>query len=508
MPNHIDGKKALYQIKRKVNVEIDKKLRKNSQPKSTIRSILFKDFNSEPVKQDDSSLIYRCNRLDPKAREIMLDVIFNLLLKYELKVRTIDAILSQYYINYYAKPTDLTSQRNIIGLSKVRKILIPKDSDYEVKLRKLAQVIYQDYYGVSVMDEFIYMPVDEDGTKIEEISSFGPDVLWFTSSGIVTKLDKVCLTPDILRNVVDRLSANSPDLRLNKNNSCISTDSLRKDRVTLTCPDYTRFYDFNIRRHYPSFVTKELLIESGSSTQEFEDFLDIIMKFYPRIVFSGDQAAGKTTRLRMVAERYPAGTVIGTIESSYELELSAIPHLVVKQLKANQVDPGKALEDSLRFGLHVIINGETRSGVEVATALQAGQRSSRGTLTTSHAPNAADCIRSYTQLLVRDGLFSNEASALYAISQCLDFVIVPTADNVGDNATGFRYIAAVYEIPKLKESECKDLEPRLLFKANPKTFRLEIVNRISDSTLDFLAERVNYPELVEKLRNVSYRQSV
>jgi len=508
MSKSIDGRKALYQIKRRVNAEIDTMLRKSSQPKSTLRSILFKDFNTEPVKEDNSSLIYRCNRLDPKARVIMLDIIFRLLLKYDLKIRTIDAILSQYYINYYSSPIDLTSQRNMIGLSKIRKILISKDADYEVKLKKLAQVVYQDYYGVSVMDEFIYMDIDEDGTKIEEIASFGPNGLWFTASGIVTKLDKVTLTPDILRNVVDRLSANSPDVLLNKSNSCISTDSLMKDRVTLTCPDYTRYYDFNIRRHYPSFVTREMLIENGSSTTEFEEWLDIIMKFYPRIVFSGDQAAGKTTRLRMVAERYPAGTVIGTIESSYELELSAIPHLVVKQLKANQVNPEKALEDSLRFGLHVIINGETRSGVEVATALQAGQRSSRGTLTTSHAPNAMDCIRSYRQLLVRDGLFSSETSALYFISQCLDFIIVPTADNVGEDATGFRYIDAVYEIPKVKESECVDLEPRVLFKANPKTKRLEFVNPVSDTTLDFLSQRVNNPRLIERLRNADYRTAI
>ena len=114
MSKSIDGRKALYQIKRRVNSEIDVMLRKNSQPKSTLRSILFKDFNTEPVKEDNSSLIYRCNRLDPKARVIMLDIIFRLLLKYDLKVRTLDAILSQYYVNYYSNPIDLTSQRRCV----------------------------------------------------------------------------------------------------------------------------------------------------------------------------------------------------------------------------------------------------------------------------------------------------------------------------------------------------------------------------------------------------------
>ena len=99
MASPIDGKKALYQVKRKINIELDVMLRKHNRPKSTVRSILFRDFGSSVVKEDNSSLVYRCNRLDPKARQVMLDIIFQMLLKYDLKVRTVDAILSQYYIN-------------------------------------------------------------------------------------------------------------------------------------------------------------------------------------------------------------------------------------------------------------------------------------------------------------------------------------------------------------------------------------------------------------------------
>lgn len=504
MASPIDGKKALYQVKRKINIELDVMLRKHNRPKSTVRSILFRDFGSSVVKEDNSSLVYRCNRLDPKARQVMLDIIFQMLLKYDLKVRTVDAILSQYYINYYGSPSDLTSSKNIIGLSKIRKILISKNDDYDKKLRKLAQVVYQDFYGASVMDEFIYMPIDEDGTKIEEVAGFGPDSLWFSVSSITIKLDKVQITPDMLRNCVDRLSTNSPDMLLNKTTSSISTDSLHGDRITLTCPDYTRYYEFNIRRHYPSFIDTQMLIDSGSSTAGFERWLDDVMQCFPRVVLSGDQSSGKTTRLRLIAERYPAGTVIGTIESSYELELAKIPHLIVKQLKANTVNPEKALEDSLRFGLDIIINGETRSGIEVATALQAGQRSSKGTITTSHAPDAESCLRSYRQLLVRDKLFSNETSALYFISQCLDIVIVPAADKLGEGATGFRYIDSVYEIPKVKESECVGLEPRLLFRANEETKLLEFVDNISDSTLEFFSRRCKNTEVLERLRYGNY----
>lgn len=501
----IDGREALYRIKREVGSRVDKELRANSRPPSTIRTLLFKDFTQEPInRKDNTDLLHRCYRLDPQAREICLDLIFQILLNSKIGSLDLDAMLADYYINYFGKPTDLTSSMNNLGLGMIRKILISQESSPEVKLRKLAQVVYQDLYGVGILDEFLYMEIEPNGKKIEEIASFGPNCLWFAASGVPTKLDKVYVPPNVLRSIVDRLSVNEPEILLNKNNPSISTDSLNRDRITLTCPDYTRFYDFNIRRHYPGTITREDMIRNGSSTEEYECFLDLIMKFYPRIILTGDQAAGKTTRLRMIAERYPPNTVIGTIESSFELELSKVNHLIVKQLKANNLGPDKALEDSLRFGLHVMANGETRNGREVETVLQAGQRSSKGTLTSSHAPTAWDCIRSYVQMLIKEKVFTNERSALYYISQCIDFIIVPAVDNNGVNATGFRYIDAVYELPKLKEYEMDNFEPRLLFKADKNTFKLHKIDVISNSTLDFLNKRQPNDEIIRKLGSGNY----
>lgn len=511
MEKEINGLVAMGKIRRQISVDLEVILRKEIQSISPIRVILFKPFDNPTAMDDDSSLLTRCSRLDPVARRKVIKLIYDQLFKYDLKTRTINAILSQYYINYYGEPSDLTSSTQRIGLNKIRRILIGKDSEYEVKLSKLAQVIYQETYGMSVVDEFIYMqPEDSDDTKIEEIGCFAPDCFWFKVSGVDVKLDRVAIPERNLQPMVDRLSRCAPNFTLNPKNPSVSTDSLNNDRVSITCPNYSRYYEFNIRRHYPGKITTEFLIKKGSTTRGFERFLDDIMGCYPRISITGDQAVGKTTWLRRIASRYPYGTVVGTIESSFELELQKLPNLIVKQLRSVDVEPEKALEDSLRFGLAVMINGENRSGKEAATSLQAGQRSSKGTLSTSHAPTAWDFIRMMVQLLIRDRIFTNEKSALYYIVNNIDLIIVPGVDNAGDEASGVRYMSAVYEIPSVKESELDSFEPRLLFKAEKERdgyFPLKQVANLSATSVDFFKGRnpgSTEKERLERLRSYNY----
>lgn len=511
MAKVINGFNALQKLRQKISQDLEEDLRKEVKAIAPIREILFKSFATPTVKEDDSTLLVRCSKLDPKARKKVLALIYLRLCSYDLKVRTLDAVLSQYYINYYGEPSGLTSSNQRIGLTKIKKLLIPKDSEYEVKLRKVAQVIYQESYGMTIVDELIYMqPESKADPKIEEIGCFAPDCFWFKVSGVDVKLDKVCVKERDLQPVVDRLSSCAPNFTLNSANPSVSTDSLNGDRVSITCPPYSRYYEFNIRRHYPNTLTTDFLLEIGSTTKAFEKWLDDLMECYPRLAISGDQAAGKTTLLRRIAARYPSGTVVGTIESSFELELQKIPHLIVKQLRAINVEPEKALEDSLRFGLSIMINGETRSGKEAATALQAGQRSSKGTITTSHAPSAWDFIRMIVQLLIRDNIFTNERSALYYVISNIDIIIVPAVDNVGDEATGVRYIDSVWEIPSMLEKDIDNFEPRLIFKAEKVRegyYPLKFVQPLSSSTIEFFKGRnpsFNVVERMNRLESYNY----
>lgn len=488
-----NGLQILNKTRKEITRDLEEILRGETQPVIPIRELFFKSFSTVIVEDDSNTLLNRCQRLDPKARKQVLELIYQKLMSYGFNERELDAVLSQYYINYYATPGDMTSDNKIIGLSTLKRVLIDKDSDYEVKVRKFAQVVYQETYGMTVIDEFIYME-PHGRTKIEEIACFGPDTFWLKVSANDIKLDKIIIPERNLKPTVERLASCAEGFSLNKENNKISTDSINKDRVSITCPGYSRYYEFNIRRHYPKAITTEERIKIGSTTRAFEAWLDDVMMAYPRVAITGDQAVGKSTLLRSIAERYPQGTVLSTIESAFELELGNISHLIVKQLKSLNVSPEEAMEDSLRFGLHLMINGETRSGTEVSVSLQAGQRSSKGTMTTSHAPTAEDLIRVWVQLLIRDKVFTNEASARYNIAQAVDVIIVPGVDNKGVNATGLRYIDSVYEIPNYEPDKGEIFETRLLFKARKGDFRLEQVANLSSKTIELFDGRNSGPE--------------
>lgn len=503
MPKILNWEESLYDLKQSISIDLDHLLRKEEKPVSPVQEMLFRSFASMVVEEDDSTLLSRCYRLDPKARKIIIDLIYQRLICYNLKLTAVDNILENYHINYYGSPSDITSSNLKIGFDRLKYILISKTDDFEVKLAKLAQVIYQESYGVSIVDEFIYQPAFADGTKIEEVACFGPDAFWMKISGVELKLDKVEVPKRNLKPVVEHLSTCAANFTLNSHNCKVSTDSLNNDRVSLTGDTYSKYYEFNIRRAYPKLLTREMLIKSRSTTVGLEKFYDDVMKQFPVLAIVADQAAGKSSLLRRLAERYPANTVIGTIESAYELELSQIRHLIVKQLKAGKISSEEALEDSLRFALSIMIYGEARSGIELSTSIQAAQRSTKGSLATGHGADIKTWFRSMVQVLIRDGIFTSEASAMYNLVQCYDVVVIPAVDNVGDGASGLRYIDSIWEIPSVRESEIESFEPILLWQADD-NFVPRQLNGISDELYEKWRKRSSDKKALDRLRRLSY----
>ncbi|WP_242855631.1 hypothetical protein [Ruminiclostridium josui] len=122
----------------------------------------------------------------PRAREFMQNSIYFLLIERGeiITQENIDGLLEEYHINYYeniytggdekliSKPIDTELAEYLSRYS------INIDDDFDIKLQKLTQIIYQELYGYGILDELIFDPV------LNEVACTRRDYIWLQYKGI------------------------------------------------------------------------------------------------------------------------------------------------------------------------------------------------------------------------------------------------------------------------------------------------------------------------------------
>lgn len=467
---------------------------------------IFSANNSGAAYKKDDDIITLAKKGSRKHRIALRQLIFEYIASINgLKEKDIDCILEGYYINYYGTVEDLTSSSDIrLFTDFINKILIPRKSDPEVKMKKLAQVVFQELYGIGLLDEFLDFKPDESLKKVEDINYSGFDDCYLKISGVTVKLDKVVYSPVAVKKLCLRLLENS-NKNLTSKNPKVETDLLDGSRVNLTQPPYGSGYTANIRRHYGSSITKTKLVELGSTTWEFEAFKDIVMNFRPRLLIVGPQGVGKSTIIGGLCERFPRNTTVVTGETSFELGLKRIKKLNVIETRTDVLEPEKYLESLFRFAADCLVLGEARTASDVMIYTQMAKRQAYGTISTWHASDCLAGIDEMAKAYLRGGYATNEYEALKELCDCVDFIINPNVcdEKYGDK-TGLRHVAEVCEVPKIKSGFNGDLKLRTLFKFDYNTFELKNVNPISDEMAQILLKRAYLPKEMEVLKSGKY----
>lgn len=475
-----------------------------SRPTSTIIS-LFTNVSKDVSLTREDTLFDLAAKGDRDAKDALINLIIRLLsTEVPVKMSEIDNILEGYYINYYGKASDISSEKEPLLVTFLERILISFDSDFDTKIEKLAQVIYQECWGYGVLDEFRYLGVDpENYSKIEEIQVNGPRQLGLKIGGTNFKLEKLYYPDYEIAKVTKKLSRNSTK-GLTKSHPIVETDLVDGSRVNLTCPNYSAYYTFNLRLHYSNSITREEMIRIGSSSKEYEDFLDILMNFRPRVMFMGGQGVGKTTDIVNLCKRYPVSTTVVTVESSFELELDKIRHLLVQKLRLGEIPDEDLLKSIFRYNAQVMIMGEARGPSDVMLTTQVAKRQDYGTINTWHSGDCAEGMRDFANALVRGGYFKTGREALVECCSAIDIVVVKRIAGKNTKFTGRRHIYQVCEIPKLKLDSNKDLEVNVLFEYDYSTGTLVKKNNISEELLEIFGKRFYDPGLLEVLRSGNY----
>ncbi|CAB1249239.1 ATPase, T2SS/T4P/T4SS family [Clostridium sp. MT-14] len=392
---------------------------------------------------------------------------------------TVDGYIKQYHINYF-EPVYKGDDRDYGRV--INSICISGNSDRDKKIDLLIQIIYQELYGLSVIDPYSY----GDMEGLNEINVNSADFISFQVNGkrervknLYFKDNRTCFE------IIKKSISNSSDDDLRPNNPEIICDNLSGARVTALIPPYSREPSLNLRYEDYKYISSENLIVEGTSTKQLERFMDIIMKSRPNILVVGPQSAGKTTYLLRLISSIPDNLTLLTMESSFELAIRKyFPDKDVKNLKfLNIKSPMDCFKTGLRLGRDIMIDGEVRTPEEAYITLQAMTRQNRGSLGSFHTSSIKNFIPDYKNMLMQNNSYKSEESALYDIARAVDIVIF-IALNL---ATGKRYIQEVTEVIFRPENYHMPYELNPMFER--REGNLALINPISQ---DYLNEAFSF----------------
>lgn len=138
------------------------------------------------------------------------------------------------------------------------------------------------------------------------------------------------------------------------------------------------------------------------------DFLRICVENGLNVVISGGTGSGKTTLLNMLSSFIPSNERIITVEDAAELQLQQ-EHVVRLETRPSTLQSNNAItirdliKNSLRMRPNRIVVGECRDGAAL-DMLQAMNTGHDGSMTTTHANNARECIGRLETLCMMAGM--------------------------------------------------------------------------------------------------------
>lgn len=471
---------------------------------SIMNSIAKNDFNDED-EEDKDTLIKRCKMLDREARKIVLELIYDILSKYNIDEDSIDKMLTNYYINYYGSPSDITTLKNPIVIKFIQKVLISSNSDFDTKMSKLSQIVYQELFGLGPLDEFAYLGVDEKYRKVEELMTTGPNELTIKVSNINCRFNKVVYTEEGLKKIVNRLAVGSVYGKLSKENPYQSFDSPSKDRITISMPPKSRYYDLNLRVAYEGLeITPDIRVKNNSSTRGIEDWYQDMIGCGGRYLVLADQAAGKSSLLRSLLALNLPTSIVAVLEDNFELKSNINNEIIIKEMRLDKEDPTDIVDECVRVAATAIYLGEIRKSEHVQIYMISSQRSSGGCGGTGHAVVPHEWISIWVQLLIQGKYVLSEESAISSILNSVDFLVFPSSDSKGEMASGKRFIKSIYEVPKRKNyKSINNIEFKKLFDSDEK-FDMKFVDNISEETYKSIFDRSGKSVYLDNLRGKRY----
>lgn len=413
-----------------------------------------------PMKKEDSIVMGAKSRKEQEmkfsatdgsveAREYMKKRISSIIRSSDSQVTedNIDILIRQYSIDYFTNI--FTGGNSILAKTPVDRVIekhfsrfsIQPESDFDVKLSKLTQIIYQELFGYSILDELIF-----EG-DFNEVAANRYDYLWIQYQGIKRRIPNPSFlfkSEEYYSKIVENRLTSTAREEMNAGEPFISCILRNGSRVTAVRPPLSKHWTVSIRC-FPDYKAEK---EGHTKLMEVKmlQLIELLAsKGRRNIAIIGEQGSGKTTAAdELIIRNLDDNLSIGLAEYTHELAISGkYPSKNVVELQyGKQFEPSSITEMFFRFNRDIVIYGEVRNPFEAFEMIKAMLRQARGSLFTFHSSSAARMIHDLRQLLMQTKYYSDYREAQYDAADAIDLVIHIKLNRV----TGRRYVYKISEV--------------------------------------------------------------
>lgn len=384
-----------------------------------------------------------------QAREFMQNSIYFLLIEKTgiINSDNIDALLKEYHINYYENIYTGSDKGCVVKTidneirNHLSKYSISEQDEYDIKLQKLTQIIYQEVYGYGILDELIF------DNRLNEVACNRNDYIWIQYNGIKRRIPNtkfIFKNEEIYRKTIENRLTSTAREEMNAGAPLINAILNNGARVTALRPPLSKYYVVNIRL----FASKAQLVKYRSKF--VEDRISRIIELLAskgrrNVAIIGEQGSGKTTAAdELIIKQLDSDISIGLAENIHELNVSSnYPQKNIVELQyTKEFKPSDITEIFFRLNRDIVIYGEVRNSYEAFEMIKAMLRQARGSLFTFHSSSTRRMIHDLRQLLMQTGYYTDFREAQFDVADAVDLVVHIKLDR----ETGQRYVYKVSEV--------------------------------------------------------------
>lgn len=320
--------------------------------------------------------------------------------------------------------------------------------DYIEKIRVIANIIYAELYGLSVIDILEFMDINEIGVN-------GYQYIWIQHRGSKIWLEFLEY-PDnnVLNNVCKNAVSFNSKYDLSPSNPGVICQRYDGSRITCSLQPFYSEPTLNLRKFNLGNFNVDKLVTLGTIDELMKQILEVLIRGRANIIIAGGMGDGKSTLLMTLINFVPGSRSIGTIEENLELRLKARhPN---KNIIEAQAVPGKPISSAFEFMLKqardIIILGEITNSEEATLLINVMLRLCRGSMGTFHSESPKAVIINLRNLLLKSGTYQNEMVAQADVVEAVNIVI-----QMNHDSTGHRFVDRITEIEPIPDETGKSI---------------------------------------------------